>query len=173
VAWLHILAIGRFDEVRHILQVPDSKVTAAMKVEFALAHLVKMWCAKHGMILAKYPADACQLVSALLATRRIEGDIADVGTGAGGSARLMSEYCGGKTIHLFDTFEGLPTPGILDERFREGSYRCSIEEVQRYLQGHRLNSIREYFPVPPTPYKVIGSHLFTWMLIFARARSMA
>jgi O-methyltransferase len=148
----------------------DLKAKATMKVESILGNSVKMWCAKHGMILANYasrdrkallhrfvrimaqgrllqnPADACQLISALRATSQIEGDIAEVGTGAGGSARLMSEYCASKTIHVFDTFEGLPKPGILDTRFSEGSYRCSLEDVQRYLQGQPVEFHKGVFP---------------------------
>lgn len=78
-----------------------------MKVESVLGDFAKMWCAKRGMILAKYassdrkallqhvmriraehrllqnPAEGCQLISALRATIHLEGDIAEVGTAAG------------------------------------------------------------------------------------------
>lgn len=145
-----------------------------MKVESVLGQLVKMWCAKRGMILAKYassnrkvllehvvrikaqgrllqsPADACQLISALRATSHLDGDIAEVGTASGGSARLISEYSGGKTIHLFDTFEGLPKPGDLDDRFKEGSYRCSLDNVQQYLEGRRVKFHKGMFPASAT-----------------------
>lgn len=142
-----------------------------MKVESVLGNLVKMWCARRGMILAKYvstddrkallqyivrikaqgrllqgPADACQLISSLRATSHLTGDIAEVGTAAGGSARLIGEYSGDKVIHLFDTFEGLPKPGELDGRFTEGSFRCSLDDVKQYLTGRRVEFHKGYFP---------------------------
>lgn len=142
-----------------------------MKTESVLGNLVKMWCATRGMILAKYsstddrkallqhvvrikaqgrllqsPADACQLISALRATSHLDGDIAEVGTASGGSARLISEFSGDRRIHLFDTFEGLPRPGDLDVRFNQGSYACSLEDVTHYLQGCRVEFHKGYFP---------------------------
>jgi predicted O-methyltransferase YrrM len=155
-----------------------------MEVESVLGNFAKMWCAKRGMILAKYassdrkailrhvvrlrasgqllqnPADACQLVSALRATIHLDGDIAEVGTAAGGSARLISEYCGDKTIHLFDTFEGLPKPGDLDGRFSEGSYRSSLEDVQRYLEGRRVEFHKGMFPGSATS---VQGHRFSFV----------
>jgi hypothetical protein len=41
-------------------------------------------------------------------TKDIEGDIAEVGVYKGGSAKFMCNFRNGKTMHLFDTFEGLP-----------------------------------------------------------------
>jgi O-methyltransferase len=131
---------------------------------------LKMWCARNGMVLANYsngdrkarlrdyvrlkaqgrllqnPADGCQLINALLATKNVDGDIAEVGTAAGGSARLISQYSNGKTIHVFDTFEGLPKPGKMDAGFVEGQYRCSLEDVQEYLKGLPVEFHKGRFP---------------------------
>jgi hypothetical protein len=141
-----------------------------MKVRDHLADLAKSWCAQRGVVLAKYasndrkavlqdvmrlkstghlqqnPAEGCQLVSALRATARVDGDIAEVGTSRGGSARLIGEYSSGKTIHVFDTFEGLPEPGPQDPRFSKGEYCCSLEKVQQYLQGLPVEFHKGVFP---------------------------
>jgi hypothetical protein len=135
-----------------------------------LGGFVKMSCAKRGIIVAMFdsndrrallrrvvevtserrllqaPADACQLINALRATSHIGGDIAEVGTAGGGSARLITENSGDKLVHLFDTFEGLPKPGDLDQRFAEGSYRWSLEDVQQYLEGRRVEFHKGLFP---------------------------
>jgi len=130
----------------------------------------KLWCARRGMVLANYtagdrlarlrdfvelrssgrllqnPADACQLVSALRATKYVAGDIAEVGTAAGGSARLIGQYSSGKTIHVFDTFEGLPKPGPIDVMFHEGQYKSDIAAVQNYLKGLPVEFHKGLFP---------------------------
>lgn len=140
-----------------------------MKIKEQVGGAVKNWCAKHGMVLANYafsdrearlhdvvrlkaqgllqnPAEACQLISALRATSRVDGDIAEVGTAGGRSARLIGEYSNNKTIHVFDTFEGLPEPGVKDEGFQAGAYRHSLEEVQNYLQGLPVEFHKGLFP---------------------------
>ena len=141
-----------------------------MKVRDQLGDLAKSLCAQRGIVLAKYasndrkallqnvmrlkstghlqqnPAEGCQLVSALRATARVQGDIAEVGTSRGGSARLIGEYSSGKTIHVFDTFEGLPDPGPQDPRFSKGAYSCSLEKVQEYLKGLPVEFHQGIFP---------------------------
>src|SRR5262249_39802364 len=141
-----------------------------VKIEAQIARFVKTLCAKWGIIVAKFdscdrkaimhkvleitaqrrllqsPVDACQLINVLRATSRIDGDIAEVGTAGGGSARLIAEYAGDKTVHVFDTFEGLPKPGALDRQLVEGSYRWSLGEVQRYLRGWRIEFHKGLFP---------------------------
>ena len=65
------------------------------------------------------------------------GAFAEVGVYKGASAKLICEAKGDKTLHLFDTFEGLPSasehdPGV----HREKQYACSLESVQEYLRGY-------------------------------------
>jgi hypothetical protein len=137
---------------------------------------LKMSCAKHGMVLATYnvgdrktrledvvklkaegrlsqnPAEGCQLISALRATECVEGEIAEVGTSHGGSARLIGLYSNGKPIHVFDTFEGLPKPDSVDDaRFFEGQYACSLENVRNYLQGLPVEFHQGVFPKSAAP----------------------
>jgi O-methyltransferase len=135
-----------------------------------LADIMKTWCARHGIVLARYhsaerrerlqhflrlrkdgrlwqnPADACQLVCALQATRGVAGEIAEVGTALGGSARLIAEYAGDRQIHVYDTFEGLPKPGEQDRQFAEGQYETNFDEVKNYLSGLRVSFHKGVFP---------------------------
>src|SRR3990167_9938897 len=51
--------------------------------------------------------EAYQIFMAVKRTEKIDGDIAEVGSYSGGSAKLICEAKGNKTLYLFDTFEGL------------------------------------------------------------------
>jgi O-methyltransferase len=91
--------------------------------------------------------DMCQIVSAVHATRRIPGDMVEFGVAYGASARIIAEYGAGRTLHLFDTFSGLPKPTAHDSsRFSEGSYSCSLESVQQYLTGLPCRYYEGFFP---------------------------
>jgi len=81
--------------------------------------------------------EAEQLINALEATAQIQGDIAEVGTYRGASARLLRQYSDQrKTLHVCDTFQGLPDPKPEhDARFQRGEFASSLAEVQGYL-GH-------------------------------------
>jgi hypothetical protein len=93
------------------------------------------------------PAEACQLISALRATERIDGDVAEVGVAYGASARLMASHLGDRTIHLFDTFEGLPQPGGWDSaKFEKGNFQCGLESVREYLRGLPVVFHKGLFP---------------------------
>jgi O-methyltransferase len=98
--------------------------------------------------------DMLQIVSAVHATRDVPGDMVEFGVAYGASARLIGEYGGGRTLHLFDTFAGLPAPGRHDSpRFREGAYSCSLESVQKYLAGLPCRFYEGYFPSTAEPLK--------------------
>ncbi len=81
---------------------------------------------------------AYNLVRAVEATSKIPGDIAEVGVYKGGSAKLICEVKAGRTLHLFDTFEGLPAVGSTDApMFREGKYSApSVDDVKTYLREY-------------------------------------
>jgi hypothetical protein len=62
-----------------------------------------------------------------------------VGVYQGASARLLCEAKGDQTLHLFDTFAGLPKSSEQDRNVHgEKQYACSLEAVQAYLgkQSH-------------------------------------
>lgn len=89
-----------------------------------------------------------QILSALEATARIPGDLAELGVAYGASAKLLSEYASeGKTLHLFDTFEGLPEPVNGDSvRFYKGEFGCSFDDVREWLAGMRVELHKGLFP---------------------------
>ena len=61
------------------------------------------------------------------------GDFAEVGVFEGASARLLAEVKGANTLHLFDTFEGLPQPGHREGRFSKGMFDARIDIVRQRL----------------------------------------
>jgi predicted O-methyltransferase YrrM len=101
--------------------------------------------AKRDMLLL--PVEACQIMSAIDAVKKIPGDMAEFGVASGASAMMISARAPGRILHLFDTFEGLPTPTQADgSRFKEGQYRYSLEDVQLYLKSDNVRFHRGMFP---------------------------
>jgi len=91
--------------------------------------------------------EAYMVRSAVIATAKIEGDIAEVGVFRGGTARVICEAKGDRQLHLFDTFEGLPEPGQTDSAFQKGQYACSLESVREYLNGFsNVHFYKGFFP---------------------------
>jgi O-methyltransferase len=69
--------------------------------------------------------------------RRVPGDMAEVGVFQGASAKLLCDAAGDKTVHLFDTFDGLPKSSAQDHNVHaEKEYACSLESVQAYLKDY-------------------------------------
>lgn len=98
--------------------------------------------------------EACQLISALTATEKLGGEIAEVGVAYGASAKLLSEYAGSRTLHLFDTFEGLPAPAQNDsDKFVAGQFRTNLEDVRKYLDGGKIQFHQGMFPETAGPAK--------------------
>lgn len=82
--------------------------------------------------------EAYQIHTTVRKTEKIAGDIAEVGVYKGGSAKLICEARGGKPVHLFDTFEGLPNLCELDssKQFHKGDYSAAFESVKDYLKNY-------------------------------------
>ena len=71
------------------------------------------------------------------AQSKLPGAMAEVGVFEGASARLICEVKGDRTLHLFDTFEGLPKSTDPDRQVhRERQYPSSLEAVQTYLKDY-------------------------------------
>lgn len=67
-------------------------------------------------------------------SEKIHGDIAEVGVYRGGSARVIAELKGRKTLHLYDTFEGMPEVKKQIDKHLSGDFDdTSLEDVKRYL----------------------------------------
>jgi len=92
-------------------------------------------------------SEAAQILSALKATRHIEGDLAELGVAYGASARLIADHSTERMLHLFDTFEGLPAPADLDNvKFHTGQFRSELASVKRYLADSRVEFHKGLFP---------------------------
>lgn len=97
-------------------------------------------------------AEACQLLAALTATSKVQGDIAEVGVAFGASAKLIAQHAAGRTIHLFDTFEGLPETSSKDGgRFHAGQFPGCIEDVQQYVGHDGIRYYKGLFPQTAGP----------------------
>jgi hypothetical protein len=84
------------------------------------------------------PLEANQLFSLVRSTSKLGGLMAEVGVYRGASARLILEADAKRPLHLFDTFEGLPTPAETDAelhlgRFEQNQFSCSLNDVRNYL----------------------------------------
>lgn len=69
---------------------------------------------------------------------RVPGDFAECGVYRGGSALLMCQQAaaGAAHVHLFDSFEGLPSPGAHDGTYWEtGRFACAMETTHATLAG--------------------------------------
>jgi O-methyltransferase len=86
---------------------------------------------------------------------QIAGDIAEIGVFRGGTARLLATTSApaGKTVHLFDTFAGMPSVDSKADLHQAGDFaNTSIESVQAYL--HDCSNVRLYkgfFPSTTQP----------------------
>lgn len=75
------------------------------------------------------------LYHCLKQTRCVPGDVAELGVWKGGSAALLAEHSDGRTVHLFDTFAGMPKTSQWDQ-LKEGDFAdTSLESVKLLLSG--------------------------------------
>ncbi len=64
----------------------------------------------------------------------LPGVCAEVGAYRGGTARLIARSCPDKSVHVFDTFAGMPQSRPDIDRHKEGDFSdTSFDDVQSYL----------------------------------------
>jgi hypothetical protein len=92
--------------------------------------------------------EAFMVHSVARAQSALDGVMAEVGVYQGCSARLISEASGGRPLHLFDTFEGLPAPGATETRhLRQNQYGAGLDQVKTYLDDRpNIHFHRGLFP---------------------------
>jgi O-methyltransferase len=82
--------------------------------------------------------------------RALPGDAVEVGVYKGGTARLLAGQLAGaeKTLYVFDTFEGLPSPDEEKDTLKKGDFGdVSFEEVRSFLSGSgNVNVTKGFFP---------------------------
>ena len=122
---------------------------------------------KNDIDFAFYPIEAFHVYSITKSQSILEGDIAEVGVYQGGSAKLICEAKGEKTLHLFDTFEGLPKVTEEDTHFgmkywETGEFKnTSIEKVKNYLS--KYNNLRFYKGKFPETAEPINKKQFSFV----------
>src|SRR5206468_1181023 len=90
-------------------------------------------------------------------TAELGGDACEIGVYKGGTARLIARSLASttKTVHLFDTFVGMPKTDPLRDLHREGQFAdTSIESVKEVLQD--CKNVRFYpgrFPETADPIR--------------------
>lgn len=113
--------------------------------------------------------EACQLSALVDATAKIEGDVAEVGTYKGGSAKIICEGKGDRPLHLFDTFEGLPEVNKEVDKssafirydsnssltqYAVGQFAAPLEIITNYLKKYpNVFFYKGIFPSTATPIK--------------------
>jgi O-methyltransferase len=83
---------------------------------------------------ATTPLECVELYHAVKATAKVPGEMAEVGVYLGGTAAIMLSAAEDKHLHLFDTFQGLPTGG---DFLKKGEYAGSMESVTRTLSAYK------------------------------------
>lgn len=90
------------------------------------------------------------LYHGVLATRGLEGCLAEVGVFRGGTSRVICEAKGDAALYLCDTFEGMPS--IQNEHDPEGVWvkthtSTSLESVKEYVGGYpNVHFVKGIFP---------------------------
>jgi hypothetical protein len=118
----------------------------------AVIHLIKRVYGEKPLMLRH--SEAYQLFMAVRSTGKVAGDLAEVGTFQGASAKLICEAKGDKTLHLFDTFDGLPGLSPLDDsgQFYAGQFKAALDDVRRYLQAYpNVHFYKGLFPATADP----------------------
>lgn len=83
----------------------------------------------------------------------VPGDIAEAGVYKGGSAKIICEVKGGKTLHLFDTFEKIPEYDPAVDGHPGGTFSdTSLDFVKDVLKGYsNVEFYKGVFPDTLTP----------------------
>jgi O-methyltransferase len=105
-------------------------------------------CTILGRLIGTPPSEAFYLLQGLAATRSVEGDVCEFGVAQGETSALIANElaAGDKTLHLFDSFSGLPKPTdkdqLKDDIFNlgsmaayEGKMACAEDLVKARLRA--------------------------------------
>ena len=92
---------------------------------------------------------------------QLPGDVAEVGVYKGGTAKLLARAFGAtdKSIHLFDTFSGMPRTDPERDVLKQGDFGdTSLESVKAYLKNPmRVHLYKGLFPETA---KSVEDHVF-------------
>lgn len=107
------------------------------------------------------PYEAFLIYSVAKTQSSLDADMAEVGVYQGGSAKIICEAKGNKTLHLFDTFEGLPEVSETDVIFDDIKFfkknqmnQTDVSTVQKYLSNYKnVHIYKGKFPNTSEPIK--------------------
>ncbi len=137
----------------------ELKVMAAFHPDEGLELIRKV--RKEDVFLCCRPSEMYAVYSLASAQRSLEGDYAEVGVYKGATARLICEAKGDKTLHLFDTFQGLPQLSGEDVRFTQGMFASRMEQVQSRLDG--FNKVFFYKGLFPATAESVKNRKFAFV----------
>jgi len=102
---------------------------------------------KEKQFLLRY-SEAYNIYSIVRNTAKVSGDIAEIGTFNGASAKLISEIKGNKHLYVFDSFEGLPEKKNFDAaHFHKGQFQSDYNVVKEYLSSYKnVHIYKGFFP---------------------------
>jgi O-methyltransferase len=83
---------------------------------------------------------------AVTQTSRLPGSMAELGVRQGGSALVMSAAAPGKTLHLFDTWTGLPADCTDGGVHVKGEFAAPERDCREYLAGRNVEFYPGIFP---------------------------
>jgi len=93
------------------------------------------------------PPKVWHLFSFAKHTSSMIGEIAEVGVFRGGGAKVICSGSPNKTLHLFDTFEGMPETDKKLDIHKKGDFSAtSLESVKKFLNGHKVVFHKGLFP---------------------------
>jgi len=76
----------------------------------------------------------------------LEGDMAELGCYKGGSAAVISSVNPNKTLHIFDTFQGIPEDDVYKVGHKRGDFAADIASVRKYLELYNVRLYPGVFP---------------------------
>jgi len=92
---------------------------------------IEMWeQIQTGIDTTTTPLECTEIWQWARACEKIPGDMAELGVYNGATAAIMLKAAPSKTLHLFDTFEGLPDS---EGKFDKGEWNGSLDSVKRNL----------------------------------------
>lgn len=100
------------------------------------------------------PSELATLYYLAAAQTKVEGDYAEIGVYNGSSAKVICAAKAEKALHLFDTFNGIPTSDNIDERFSKNMFSTHEESVKKRLANYQQVYIyKGLFPLSAMPLK--------------------
>jgi O-methyltransferase len=97
-------------------------------------------------------------------TSSLKGDVAEIGVYKGGTAKLLANVFSKKSVHIFDTFEGMPPADPAKDIHKEGDFREATLDIAKSFFADDKN-IRIHKGLFPQTGKAIEQKTFCFVHI--------